>query len=101
DLAYLPKNNLSLSAGVSHTLSSGDFYPALTTLTQPVSVASFSKMKIKETVYSVEGEYRFKNGFASSVQYKYSDFNDVLDNPHDDVDDGKVHIVLLTLSKRW
>jgi hypothetical protein len=98
---YLPKNNIALTAGVSYTLSSGAFFPADINLTQPVSIASFSELKTRETVYSVSGEYRFKNGFSAGIRYRYSVFDDVLDNPFDDVNDGKAHIVLLTLSKKW
>jgi len=28
-------------------------------------------------------------------------FNDVLNNPYDDLNDGRAHIALLTLSKKW
>jgi predicted porin len=101
DANYLPKNNIALTAGVSYTVSSGAFFPADINLTQPVSIASFSELKTRETVYSVSGEYRFKNGFSAGIRYGYTVFDDVLDNPFDDVNDGKAHIVLLTLSKKW
>jgi predicted porin/opacity protein-like surface antigen len=98
---YIPNDRINLSAGVSYTLSSGAFSITDPALVQPISVASLSALKTRETDCSLSGEYRFRNGFSAGVQYRYTDFNDVLDNPWDDVQDGRVHIVLLTLSKKW
>jgi len=97
----MPKDNISLNAGVSYTLSKGQFYPGSANLLQPVSVGSFSALKEKETVYSLSGEYRFKNGFGLELRYKYSDLNDALNNPYDDVQNGDAHIFMVLLSKRW
>lgn len=101
DINYLPKNNITVNTGVSYTISRGEFSPSDPNLLQPVSIASFSQLKTRELVYYASGEYRFKGGFAAGVQYRYCNFDDVLDNPFDDVSDGRAHIVLLTLSKRW
>ncbi len=98
---YIPNDRINLSAGISYTLSSGAFSLTDPNLTQPISVAGLSALKTRETDCSLSGEYRFRNGFSAGVQYRYIDFNDVLDNPWDDVQDGRVHIVLLTLSKKW
>ncbi len=100
-VTYLPCPSASISASVSHTIGSGTFYPADPNLTQPVSVALFSETKARETVYSASGEYRFKNGYSVGLEYRYSDFRDVLDNPYDDLINGRAHIVLLTFSKKW
>ncbi|MGC2063040.1 MAG: hypothetical protein WA610_08675 [Thermodesulfovibrionales bacterium] len=101
DASYKPSSNLTVTGGVSHTISSGAFYPTSSVLLQPVSVASFSDLKIRETVISAGGDYRLKKGFSIGAKYKYSEVKDVLDNPFDDVTNGKAHIVMLTLSKKW
>ncbi len=101
DVNYMPKNNITVNAGISYSISSGMFYPNSQDLLQPVSVASFSELKLRETVYSASGEYRFRNGFAAGLQLRYTVVKDVLDNPNDDLNNGKAHIILLTLSKRW
>lgn len=94
DVNYSPKSFISLNGGISHTVSQGAFYPA-------DSIASFSELKTRETIYSASGEYRFKNGFSAGIQYRYSTFKDVLDNIYDDVNDGRSSIILLTISKKW
>lgn len=101
DVQYLPQNNLSLNAGVTQTVSKAKFSPNSAELLEPVSVASFSRMKSTETTYSVSGEYTFKNGLSSGVRYRYNDFRDDLGNPYDDIKNGEAHIILLTLSKKW
>jgi predicted porin len=101
DVNYMPSNNISLAAGVNYTVSSGGFIPSDVNLVQPVSIASFSELKTRETGYSASAEYRFKNGFSAGLRYRYSVFDDVLNNPYDDLNDGSAHIVLLTLSKKW
>jgi len=101
NLNYLPDDKINLNAGVNHTNSAGRFYPSDPNLLQPASIASFSELKTKETVYSASGEYKFKTSLTSGIQYTYNIFNDVLDNSYDDVEDGKAHVILLTLSKKW
>ncbi|MFI5296292.1 MAG: hypothetical protein ACHQ0Y_14865, partial [Thermodesulfovibrionales bacterium] len=99
NLNYLPKNNVTVNTGVSYTVSSGQFSPSDPNLLLPVSIASFSQLKTKEIIYYLSGEYRFKGGWAAGLQYRYSNSDDAL--AYDDMTDGKTHIVLLTLSKRW
>ncbi len=100
DLNYTPKNNLTISTGINYILSSGKFYPSDPQILNP-SIADFSALKTKETVCYVSGEYRFKHGISVGMQYKYTTLDDVIDNRYDDVNDGKAHIVFLTLSKKW
>jgi predicted porin len=98
---YIPSNRIDLSGAVSYTVSSGSFSLTNPDSSWPISIGSLSALKTKETDCSLSGQYHFKNGFSAGVQYRYIDFNDVLDNPWDDVQDGRVHIVLLILSKKW
>lgn len=100
-VTYAPVKPLALLASVTHTIGSSIFYPADPNLTQPVSVAAYSAVKTRETVYAASGEYSFKSGFAAGLQYRYSDFRDVLDNPYDDLINGRAHIILVTVSKKW
>jgi hypothetical protein len=101
-LNYMPKQNISLGAEVSHTKSKGAFYPNIAEGLQPVSIASFSELQIKETVYSVYGNYGIKGGWDIGLRYKYSQYDDLIDNPDNpEVKDGNARIVLLTITKRW
>ena len=99
DLSYMPKNNINVSAGVSHTVSNSRFYPSAKDLLEPVSVASFSDLKTKDTIYSFSGEYRFRGGLKLGTTYKYCSVKDALANPYDDLGNGTAHILMVTLSK--
>lgn len=101
NLGYQPNTQVTLATGIGHTESRGRFSPAGKDLLDPVPVAGFSDIKIRETLFSASGEYRFRNGFGLELSFRRAVFNDVLDNPHDDVEDGRAHAVLIRLSKRW
>jgi predicted porin len=101
DVNYMPKENMTLHAGLSYTLSKGQFYPGSANLLQPVSVASFSALKEKETVFTLSGEYKFKNGYGLEMRYTYSSLDDVQNNPYDDVQNGNANIFIVLLTKRW
>lgn len=101
DITYAPVPQVTIAGGITHSVSSGAFSPTSLVLLQPVSVASFSQMKMRETVYTASGEYAFKKGASVGLQYKYSKVRDMLNNPYDDIENGKAQIVLLTLSKKW
>ncbi|MDP3113026.1 MAG: MtrB/PioB family outer membrane beta-barrel protein, partial [Thermodesulfovibrionales bacterium] len=48
-LNYAPKKNLDINAEASQTKGRVSFYPGISNATLPVSVASFSELKVKET----------------------------------------------------
>jgi predicted porin len=100
--AYLsPMERLGLHGGITHTLNRGTFSPSSTDLLQPVSVSEFGDYKFSETVFSASGNYRIGRGVSVSVEYKYSDLDEAMDNPHDNIEDGDVQIVMLKLAKEW
>lgn len=101
DVSYMPKNNMTFNAGLSYTVSRAIFFPGSADLLEPVSIATFSDLKIRESIYYLSGEYKFRNGFSVGLRYKYSRLDDVLDIPDDDVRDGSAHIFLMTISKKW
>ncbi len=98
---YIPVERINLHAGVNHTRSSGGFHVEDINLTQPVAIDSFSELKTEMTVYSMSGEYMFNENSSLGLEYIYGDLEDILDNPYDDIEDGKAHMVLLTFLKKW
>jgi len=101
DAIYIPVERVKLNAGISHTKSTGAFHVQDINLTQPVATDSFSEMKTEDTVYSLSGEYMYRKGSSVGLEYKYSNLDDIIDNPYDDVEDGRAHIALLTFLKKW
>ncbi|MDX1763195.1 MAG: MtrB/PioB family outer membrane beta-barrel protein [bacterium] len=100
-MGYRPLKPVWLHGGVTHTRSRGDFTPNAPDLLTPVSVASFSDLKIRETVYSLSGDYEWRHGLRIGLTIEYSDFNDVLDNPNDDAADGIIRVLWFQCAKEW
>jgi len=101
DILYIPSERVEINMGFNHTKSEGRFYPDDVNLTDPANIASFSELKTQGTVYYVAGRYIFKDNFSLGFHYRHSRLDDMIDNPYDDVEDGKAHILLLTFSKEW
>lgn len=94
---YIPMKNLNLNADISHTASKGNFYPGGLISTVTSLSGTEANAKIRETNYGVRGDYEFKKGWGLGMSYKYVDYNDLLNNSND----GNLHAVLMTISKRW
>ncbi len=101
NLNYKPTSNLALCADFTYTESSSDFSPSASEATEPVSISSFSKLKIKETEYKFSGEYIFKKGWNIGFSYFFNKFDDAIENLQTSNRDGEAHIILLSITKRW
>jgi hypothetical protein len=101
DVHYAPHDLVDLSAGISHTMGKSSFSPNDSALLEPEPISSFSKMKTEQTDYNASCDIKLVRGFSSGVHYRYVHFDDDLGNSYDDAKDGDVHILRMTLSKRW
>jgi predicted porin len=99
DLNYYPKENLSFDASVGHTIINGKFIPSDPVLTEPISITDLSKVRAKETTCSTAIKYQIKNGLSIRFRYKYTDLDETIKNPYNEIKDGKSHIFLLSISK--
>jgi hypothetical protein len=101
DAYFDPFERLGLHGGVTYTSSKGTFSPNAADLLVPVSVASFGDFKFSETVLTASGRFTVAYGFAVTVDYKYSDLDEELFNPHDSIKDGEAHIGMVALEWKW
>ncbi|MBI5098183.1 MAG: MtrB/PioB family outer membrane beta-barrel protein [Nitrospirae bacterium] len=100
-LNYIPIDKLNIFALISQTKSTVEFIPGSQDLLNPVSIASFSKQKVTETTYRLSADYECMNSFSCSLEFQDNNVNDVLDNIHDDNQDGHAYIIMLSLKKKW
>lgn len=101
NINYMPQKNLDINAEVSQTKGKGNFYPGIPAALQPVSIASFSELKIRETSYTIGTKYRLKGDWDLGLKYRYNSFRDVIDNLHDYTENGIVRVAFVTVSKKW
>ncbi|MBI4823372.1 MAG: hypothetical protein HY805_03965 [Nitrospirae bacterium] len=113
NLTYVPTKRLDLQGGVNITNSRADFSPNLhaalyaddTTKAytyDEASIASFSKLKIRETDYTLSGGYDLRHGWRAELSYRYSKFDDLIENPNNpEFKDSIAQLILLTFSKSW
>ncbi len=99
-LDYAPVEELNILAIVTHVRSAGDFYPGSADLLNPVSISSFSKQKIRETVYSLTGDSECMNSLSCGLELSYSETRDVIDNDNDSNPNGHAYIVMLKFRKK-
>lgn len=98
DINYEPGNNITFSGGLNYTISHGLFYTALEEFS---GISGLSELKAREIVYSLNSEYRLRGGLNLGLKYRYTTVRDIIDNPNDDISNGRAHIILLTLTKKW
>lgn len=97
NLNYMPEKKINLNADVSYTESKGNFSPGR--ILAGVTSLSDSEVnaKIKETSYTIKGDYEFIKGWGLGVKYNYVNYNDQLNNSNDE----SLHAVLLMISQKW
>jgi hypothetical protein len=100
-LNYVPVEYIRLLAEINHTESDSEYRTNLPNITLPVPLSTFSEQKIRETDYRVSGDFDCISDGSCSVEFQYSNFDDVIDNIHDDNEDGNAYIVYLKFMKRW
>ncbi|MBI5665561.1 MAG: MtrB/PioB family outer membrane beta-barrel protein [Nitrospirae bacterium] len=98
-LDYMPVEKINILAMVTHVRSDGGFYPGSGDLLDPVSISSFSRQKIRETVYSLSGDSECFNSLSCGLEFTYGETNDLIDNDNDSNPDGHAYIVMLKFKK--
>jgi len=101
NLSYAPRKKVRLNTDITRTTTRQDFAPGSPALREPVSIASFSKQRIRETRFHLGGEMELRRGLRLGLDFEYTDFNDTQDNPHDELEDGIIRILQLNVTKKW
>lgn len=101
NVTYVPREKVRLNTGITRTTTRQDFTPGSPVLLEPVSIASFSKQKIRETRFRMGGQVELRQGLRLGLDFAYTDFNDAQDNPNDELEDGIIRILQLNVTKKW
>lgn len=95
---YRVSDALYLLGEVTATRSEGGFSPGAPEL---LGAASFSEMEQRYLLLHLGAEYKLSNAWHLDFDYRFGDFEDVLDNIYDDIDDDEAHIISLSATRNW
>ncbi|MBU0663028.1 MAG: MtrB/PioB family outer membrane beta-barrel protein [Proteobacteria bacterium] len=80
-LFYVPPlEGVSITTTFSYTLSEGNFMPNLTEAQNPVSLASYSELKVAETAWILELTKSLPNNWEIGLEFLSNRYNDRYDN---------------------
>lgn len=97
NVLYIPRDDISLSFDVSRTDTKGEFLPNIAIAAGPVSLASFSSIRVTETQFLAEMEKKIGAHWEIDLQFKGSVYNDRIDNGLD----GRYYSSILSLTRRF
>ncbi len=96
NLNYIPEERLNLSLDITHTISKGTFSPGLISEVNSIKGLE-TAADIKETGLGARADYDLKKGWSAGMRYSFIDYNDRRDNTQD----GRLHLIFASISKRW
>lgn len=99
--SYAFNERASFRADASRTSSRGTFDANTSDLLGPVPVAAFMDYAYAMVELGVDAGYKISKNYNASLEYTYSDMDETMDNPYDDIEEGNVQIVMLKLSGKW
>lgn len=97
NLSYIPKEKLTSSLDIAYTLSKGVFSsgPLISEVTSIKELET--EADIREAALTLRTDYELKHGWNAGIRYSFADYDD----RRDDSLDGRLHLVLVSVSKRW
>lgn len=107
DMAYRVASPLHLTAGVAYVRSEGAFETNVADLTAPKSVASLTDYEVAETHYHAGMRLIADSGWfgtresSLTLNYEYSDYEDVIDQAYDGFEDGSAQMVSVQVALSW
>ncbi|GBE13941.1 MAG TPA: hypothetical protein ENG79_07405 [Desulfobacteraceae bacterium] len=96
-LNFRPRDDTTCTADISHTISAGELLPGTTITETPDSLASFSALKISETVLSIKITKQLRPGWEIGLKLLSHIYNDEID----DRQDGTVYITTFSLKRSF
>jgi hypothetical protein len=98
---YSPLERLDLHGGASFTISKGEFVSNSVVFNQPVDVAILWDYRFTEMSITASGDYRLGRNLNAGLEYDYIKLTEVLETPHNEIEDGDVQIVMIRISNKW
>jgi hypothetical protein len=94
---YFLNDMLNLNLDISYTISKGIFDPGALISDVSSAQGSDADADIRETGFTVRTDYDFRNGWKADARYSLIDYDD----RKIDSNDGTLHLVFLSFSRKW
>ena len=94
-LNYLPREDVTVTADVTHTLSEGEYVPGDIFGDSTSSLISYTDLEAAETIFSFGISKKFLSNWEMGLKF----YTDIYDDRTDDVLDGKLFITTLSLKR--
>ncbi|MHB8809492.1 MAG: MtrB/PioB family outer membrane beta-barrel protein [Desulfobulbaceae bacterium] len=94
-LQYIPREDITLTSEVVHTLSTGDYSPEVSAGGLSLPLASFSTMDATETLFSVEVTKKMFRDWEIGLMF----YTDTFDDNSRVLLDGELFVATLTLKR--
>lgn len=93
---YLPRDDITVTADISHTISEGEYEPG-NSLNEPFgSITAFSYLETSETIFTLGLDRRFSHDWEIGLKL----YADIYDDKANDLEDGQFYTATL-LVKRY
>ncbi len=96
-LNFRPRDDMTLIADISRTISAGELLPGTAITETPDSLASFSALKISETVLSMGITKKLRTGWEVGLKL----LSHIYNNETGDSQDGTVYITTFSLKRSF
>ncbi|NIA04932.1 MAG: hypothetical protein GWP11_03060 [Proteobacteria bacterium] len=92
-----PRDDITLIADISHTISAGELLPGTAITETPDSLTSFSTLKVSETVLSIGITKKLRTGWQVGLKL----LSNMYHNETDDRQDGTLYITTFSLKRSF
>lgn len=95
-LNYVPREDITVTADVSYTLSDGEYAPSDVS-GGALAIASYSELEAAETIFSLEVTKKLPRNWEAGIRF----YSDIYDDRTGDLLDGSLFITTLTLKRHF
>ncbi len=96
-LQYLPREDITITADISHTISEGECSTGNVVQSPTDSLGSFSFLEASETLLTLELSKRFLDDWEAGLKF----YADIYDDRTGDFEDGKFYATTLSLKRHF
>lgn len=96
-MKFAPRDDINIAIDISHTDTEGKFLPGIGIAQSPADLASFSTIRVSETLFSVDLIKKIRANWEVELQFSNNVYNDKIDNALD----SSYYSSIITMRRRF